>query len=111
MRGVCARAEPGTAREDAMISLKRYLDSQPRDSRETVELVEGDLLPAVVDAYGSALLEMGHASLDACPGMGDELKRHLGEFKLGLSAGMSSAGLSATDTGVREQLRGWGRGT
>src|ERR1039458_5217850 len=96
MRGVCARAEPGTAREDAMISLKRYLDSQPRDSRETVELVEGDLLPAVVDAYGSALLEMGHASLDACPGMGDELKRHLGEFKLGLSAGMATATFEPT---------------
>ena len=94
-----------------MISLKRYLDSQPKDSRETVELVEGDLFPAVVDAYGSALLEMGNASLNACPGMGDELNRHLSEFKSGLSAGMTPAALSATDTGVREQLRGWGRGT
>ncbi|MGO8934072.1 MAG: flagellar hook-basal body complex protein [Terracidiphilus sp.] len=71
-----------------MISLKKYLESQQKDSQETAGLVEGDLLPAVVDAYGSALLEMGHASLDACPGMGDELKRHLGEFKSGLSAGM-----------------------
>ena len=94
-----------------MISLKKYLDSQQADSRATVEIAEGDLLPAVVDAYGSALLEMGNSSLDACPGMGDELKRHLGEFKTGLSAGMSSAALAATDTGVREQLRGWGRGT
>ena len=94
-----------------MISLKRYLDSQPKDSRETVEFVEGDLLRVVVDAYGSALLEMGHASLDACPGMGDELKRHLGEFKSGLSTGMTPAALSLTDAGVREQLRGWGRGT
>jgi diguanylate cyclase (GGDEF)-like protein len=94
-----------------MISLKKYLESQQKDSQETAGLVEGDLLPAVVDAYGSALLEMGHASLDACPGMGDELKRHLGEFKSGLSADMTSAALSATDTGVREQLSGWGRGT
>jgi diguanylate cyclase (GGDEF)-like protein len=94
-----------------MISLKKYLESQQAASGATVELSGGDLLPAVVDAYGSALLEMGHASLDACPGMGDELKRHLGEFKSGLSTGMSSAALSATDTGVKEQLRGWGRGT
>ncbi len=75
-----------------MISLKKYLDSQQEDSRATVEIAEGDLLPAVVDAYGSALLEMGNCSLDACPGMGDELKRHLGELKTGLSAGMSCGG-------------------
>ena len=79
-----------------MISLKRYLDSQQAVSGATVELTGGDLLPAVVDAYGSALLEMGHASLDACPGMGDELKRHLGEFKLGLSAGMATATFEPT---------------
>jgi diguanylate cyclase (GGDEF)-like protein len=94
-----------------MISLKKYLDLQQADSGPAVEPAGGDLLPAVVDAYGSALLEMGHASLDACPGMGDELKRNLGEFKSELSVSMSSATLSATDAGVREQLRGWGRGT
>jgi hypothetical protein len=48
-----------------MISLKKYLDSQQAASGATVELAGGDLLPAVVDAYGYALLEMGHASLDA----------------------------------------------
>ena len=55
-----------------MISLKKYLDLQQVDSDATAELADGDLLPAVVDAYGSALLEMGNASLDACPGMGGE---------------------------------------
>lgn len=94
-----------------MISLKKYLDSQQVDSGMSKHRTEGDLLPAVIDAYGTALMEMGNSSLDACPGMGDELKRNLSEFKTGLSAGMSCAELRTTDSGVREQLRGWGRGT
>ena len=87
-----------------MISLKKYLDSQQADSAATMEPAEVDLLPAVVDAYGSALMEMGNCSLDACPGMGDELKRNLGELKTGLSASMSTAALATTDAGVREQI-------
>ncbi len=51
-----------------MISLKKYLDSQPADRFAEAEPGERDLLSVVVDAYGSALLEMGNCSLDACPG-------------------------------------------
>lgn len=76
-----------------------------------MELAEGDLLPAVIDAYGSALMEMGNSSLDACPGMGNELKRNLGELKTGLSTEMACATVAATDAQVREQLREWGHGT
>ncbi|MGB8029406.1 MAG: GGDEF domain-containing protein [Terracidiphilus sp.] len=94
-----------------MISLRKYLESQQVDSVALLERAEGGLLPAVVDAYGSALMEMGNSSLEACPGMGDELKRSLSELKSGLSAAMSPAALATTDTGVRDQLRGWGRGT
>ncbi len=94
-----------------MISLKQYLDSSQRDPVTRTEPCQGDLLPAVVEAYGSALLEMGNCSLDACPGMGDGLKRDLGGLKSGLSAGMSLQALAATDSGVREHLRSWGGGT
>ena len=94
-----------------MISLKKYLDSTQADAAAEAEPEEGDLLPAAIDAYGSALVEMGNCSLDACPGMGDELKRGLGELKAGLSTGMSCGALRETDSGAREQLRGWGRGT
>jgi diguanylate cyclase (GGDEF)-like protein len=94
-----------------MISLKKYLDSHEVSLSVRADLGEDDLLPKVVDAYGTALLEMGNASLDACPGLGDELKRRLGEFKSTLSADMSGASLAVTDAGVREQLRGWGTGT
>ncbi len=94
-----------------MISLKKYLESQPNDSDGTLDRPDGNLLSAVVDAYGSALIEMGNSSLEACPGMGDELKRNLSELKAGLSPAMSPAALATTDSGVREQIRGWGRGT
>ncbi len=94
-----------------MISLKKYLESQQVDSVAALERADGDLLPAVVEAYSSALIEMSNSSLEACPATGEELKRSLHELKAGLSAGMSTATLSATDSGVREQLREWGRGT
>lgn len=94
-----------------MISLKRYLDSPQMGSVVTRPAAEGGLLPAVVDAYGSALIEMGNCSLDACPGMGSELKRNLSELKMELSVEMSGEALTAADSQVREQIREWGRGT
>jgi len=89
-----------------MISLKKYLETQPTD----LEVEAGDLLCAVVEAYGSALIEMGNSSMEACPGMGDVLKRKLCELKTGLSPVMSSDALAATDCGIRNGLRDWGRG-
>ncbi len=69
------------------------------------------MLALVMAAYGSALLEMGNCSLDACPALGNELKDCLGKLKTNLSAAMSRTELAATDTGVQENLRGWGRNT
>ena len=94
-----------------MISLKKYLDSQPARRFAEVEPGERDLLIEVINAYGSALLEMGDSSLDACPGLGGDLKRNLVELRTRLAPGMSSKTLAATDSGVRERLRVWGRDT
>ncbi len=94
-----------------MISLKKYLESQQVDPVAPLGRAEGELLPAVVDAYGSTLMEIGNSSLEACPGMGDELKRNLSELKTSLSPAMSLAALATTDSGIRDQIRGWGRGT
>ncbi len=94
-----------------MISLKKYLDSQPVGRFAEAVPDERDLLIVVIDAYGSALLEMGSCSLDACPGLGDVLKRNLGELRTGLLPAMSCEALAATDSGVRERLRVWGRDT
>jgi len=108
---VCGSVLTGIVPEGGMISLKKYLESSQMGSGEAREAAEGNLLPAVVDAYGSALIEMGNCSLDACPGMGSDLKRNLSELKTGLSPEMNCESLAATDAGVREQLREWGRGT
>jgi diguanylate cyclase (GGDEF)-like protein len=92
-----------------MISLKRYLDSDVPESGQHDEAAGQDPLAAALDAYGSALLEMGHCSLDACPGLGDHLKHSLGQLKAELSPMMSNEKLAVHSQQAREQLRGWGR--
>ncbi len=47
--------------------------------------------------------------LGCLPRLGGDLKRNLGELRTVLSPGMSCEALEATDTGVRERLRVWGR--
>jgi len=91
-----------------MISLKKYLESERADLAASVDR---DLLTVAMEAYGSALLEIGNASLDACPGLGDDLKRNLSSVKTGFSTEMSCEALAAADGIVREELRNWGRGT
>ncbi len=94
-----------------MISLKKYLDSTQTEPVAIDAIEGGDLLAAAMDCYGSALAEMGHCSLDACPGIGDGLKRDLGELRAGISPQMSRETLRATESGVREKLREWGQET
>jgi diguanylate cyclase (GGDEF)-like protein len=62
-----------------------------------------------LDVYGSALLEMGNCSLDACPGTGDKLKQTLAQVKSELSPAIGMERLAAQGELVGEQLRGWGR--
>ncbi len=92
-----------------IISLKEYLESASTGA--AAETNETDMLALAMAAYGSALLEMGSCSLDACPALGSELKDSLGRLKTTLSATMSRADLAATDASVQENLRGWGRST
>ena len=93
-----------------MISIKRYLDSDSPDSGQDAEAVQQDPFAAILDAYGSSLLEMGNCSLDACPGLGDDLKQSLGRLKAELSPQMRTEILAAHGEQTREQLRAWGRG-
>jgi hypothetical protein len=94
-----------------MISLKKYLDSKQLGLAASDDPEEKDMVSVTMDAYGAALIEMGNCSLEACPGVGDNLKRNLSAVKTGLSTAMSSEALAAADSGVREQLRNWGRCT
>lgn len=94
-----------------MISLKKYLDSAPTVSSLNSEQEGGGTVAAAIAAYRSALVAMGNCSLDACPGIGDDLKQRLGEFNRSLSGNLNNETLVATDRHVQEQLAGWGRNT
>jgi diguanylate cyclase (GGDEF)-like protein len=94
-----------------MISLKKYLDAASVVSPVEAEPEAVGTLPATIAAYRSALFEMGGCSLEACPALGDGLKRGLGKLGERLSADMSPEAISATDRGVQEQLQDWGKRT
>jgi diguanylate cyclase (GGDEF)-like protein len=96
--------------EEPMISIKRYLDSDSLEFDPKAEAVQQDPFVAALDAYGCSLLEMGNCSLDACPGLGDNLKQSLGRMRAELSPAMSAEKLAAHGEQAREQLRDWGRG-
>ena len=92
-----------------MISLKKYLDSAHTDS-----LTDGPELEcpdAMLEAYGSALLEMGNCSLSACPGLGDGLKQDLSGLHAKLTVKINRANIETTGKGVRDRLQQWGRST
>jgi diguanylate cyclase (GGDEF)-like protein len=95
--------------EDPMISIKRYLDSDSPKTGHAAEAIQQDPFAAALDAYGCSLLEMGNCSLDACPGLGDELKQSLGRMRGELSPAMSSEKLAAHGEQARGHLRNWGR--
>jgi diguanylate cyclase (GGDEF)-like protein len=92
-----------------MISLKKYLDTVPAGNYN--EPGEGELLPAALAAYRSALLEMGNCSQDACPALGEGLKQSLVKLEAEVSEAMSRVAVEATEKQVQEQLQGWGRAT
>jgi diguanylate cyclase (GGDEF)-like protein len=97
-----------------MISLKKYLESASvdpatADSAIPARLEEWEILPATMRAYRSALREMGSCSVDACPGLGEGLKRSLNKLGEDLATGMSPEALAAAETTVSVHLQDWGR--
>ncbi|SPE31347.1 Diguanylate cyclase [Candidatus Sulfotelmatomonas gaucii] len=94
-----------------MISLKRYLDGERVPPTGEEDLPETGILAVALAAYGSALMEMGNCSLEACPGLGDELKHCLRELQEGLVVTMSREAIQTTDKDAQVQLREWGRRT
>lgn len=93
-----------------MISIKKYLDSNSPGFGHGAAAMEQDPLAAALDAYGCALLEMGKCSLDACPGLGDDLQQSLGRLRAELSPGIGADQFAIHGEEVRKQLGDWGRG-
>ncbi len=92
-----------------MISIKKYLDSDDLQSEPEPEPEGKETVRAALSAYGSALVEMGNCSLDACPGLGSDLKDHLANLKAGLAVTMGAKALNATEASAKEELGAWGR--
>lgn len=94
-----------------MISIKKYLDSASSPSIEPDDKGETAILPAVLNAYRSALFDIGTSCMSACPALGEELIRSLNKFAKKLSPTMSPETVGATERDVRERLQDWGRQT
>jgi diguanylate cyclase (GGDEF)-like protein len=95
-----------------MISLKKYLETTGNGSKTEVVEPEGkSILPSILAAYRSALMEMGNCSLDACPALGDKLKRALLKLEETLALAVTPEALAETEREVQEKLQDWGKRT
>ncbi len=94
-----------------MISLKKYLEASPGESIRHENADAKELLPVAIAAYCSSLREMGSASADACPTLGEELKRSLARIDDRIAAAASREELEAAEREVQEDLKDWGRRT
>ena len=92
-----------------MISLKSFLDSDTSVPNPDAEAGRPETpFAAALEAYGAALLAVGHCSLDACPGLGDGLEMSMAQLRGELSAAMPAAHLAGHSQQVQERLRDWG---
>lgn len=98
-----------------MISLKKYLEQINSDHKTPPHAKADELLQLAIAAYRSALVEMGNCSRAACPALGDELQRSLGELSQRIEresdSGLNCQNIQAAESEVREHLREWGGGT
>jgi diguanylate cyclase (GGDEF)-like protein len=100
-----------------MISLKKYLDSTQNAAEDMKaplprrSISETGIFTLAVNAYRSALREMGDCSVEACPALGQGLKQSLGKIEEKLAVDSSRATLGASETAAREQVLDWGQRT
>lgn len=94
-----------------MISLKKYLDSDQADLPKVIRQDPREVLPAALAAYRSALIEMGDSGSEACPALGDGLRRELGRVEAGLENVIDCEQVQTAQSSVQTQLREWGRRT
>jgi diguanylate cyclase (GGDEF)-like protein len=92
-----------------MISIKKYLDSQHPGTAPQSEPDGKNILPVTVFAYRSALQEIGSCSLDACPALGEGLKKELANVGESLSRDLTNEKVASAEVSVREKIQDWGR--
>jgi diguanylate cyclase len=84
-----------------MISLKRYLNADPRADT-------ADLLSSTVDAYRSTLTAIGECAVQACPPVSQELQRNLTELGQQLAGTVDPAVVTRAGARVEGALQQWG---
>jgi diguanylate cyclase (GGDEF)-like protein len=70
-----------------------------------------ELLAVAIAAYRSALLETGRYSMEACPALGEGLKRGLQKLNDRLAGNLTREVLEGADKSVQQQLEDWGERT
>jgi len=93
-----------------LISLKKYLEMDVIQ-RVTEQPEGGELLPAVIELYCSALRSMGKSAVKACPALGAELQVSLEKIEQNLTGEPTSDRVKKTEKQVTEKLEQWGTGT
>jgi diguanylate cyclase (GGDEF)-like protein len=92
-----------------MISLKKYLDADADTLSDYLSDADpGELLPAVLEAYRSALLVMGHSALRAYPAVGSELQQNLAKVVSCLAHDLTPVLIQETGAHVEGLLGSWG---
>jgi diguanylate cyclase (GGDEF)-like protein len=97
-----------------MISIRKYLDGvQPEVVQEPVPARKrrggSDLLSLSIEAYLSALAEMGRSSVEVCPAEGAQLQKSLEQTGDRLAAHPSEESIATADAHVQTHLQEWGR--
>jgi diguanylate cyclase (GGDEF)-like protein len=81
-------------------------DEKPAAAARAAE--PGELFSAAVAAYRSALLAMGTSGLRACPAVGADLQKRLGELEGIVSRNTTPVSIAETQQKVEEHLKDWG---
>ena len=90
-----------------MISLKKYLDASSDGPNLQSKPEENDVLPSVIQAYRSALCEVGKCSVEVCPSLGADLKENLETLVTKLSGKINREVFSTAERDVQTGLRDW----
>lgn len=103
----------------SMISIRKYLEassaakSETTDSRPAAPRAKasgnGNLLPAMLSAWSSALDEIGRSSAEACPATSQELVRQLAEVGRKLADTLCPASIAEAEAATCASLHDWGR--
>ena len=98
-----------------MISLKKYLDSHESAAAdpepEPEPVLKNDLVGVTMECYRSALLAVGKAAVQVCPGLGGELQTGLRGLERRLAVGYTEDSVKRTEQQVEVQLNEWGTRT